>query len=84
MLLTLGAGAVPTGMSDARVPSTVLALREAVAVSAAWALWDGADALPVGGGECGRALKILWSEGGEEITQGRPGKSPCMRVWRRA
>ena len=46
-MLTLWAVAVATGMMDAVVPSTVVALREAVAVMAAVALLDGADDLAV-------------------------------------
>jgi hypothetical protein len=47
MLLTLWAVAVATGMIDAVLPSTVLALIEAVAVMAALAMLDGADDLSV-------------------------------------
>ena len=47
MLLTLGTVAVATGMLDAVLSPTAWALREAVAVMAAWALLDGADALSV-------------------------------------
>jgi hypothetical protein len=47
MMLTLGTGAVATGMMDAVVPPTVLALREAVSVVATAAVLDGADDLAV-------------------------------------
>ena len=47
MRLTLGTVAVATGMMDAVVPPTAWALREAMAVMAALALWEGADALSV-------------------------------------
>ena len=47
MLLTLGTVAVATGMIDTVVPSTVLALREAVAVMAALTMLDSADDLSV-------------------------------------
>jgi hypothetical protein len=45
MMLTRWAVAVATGMMDAVLPPTVVALREAVAVMAAWARWDGAEDL---------------------------------------
>ena len=51
MLLTLGAVAVATGMIDAVLPPTAVALREAMAVVAALALLDGADDLAVCSGE---------------------------------
>jgi hypothetical protein len=47
MRLTLGTVAVATGMMDAVVPPTAWALREARAVMAALALWDGAEDLAV-------------------------------------
>jgi hypothetical protein len=47
LLLALGTGAVATGMIDAVVPPTAWALREAMAVMAALALWEGADDLSV-------------------------------------
>jgi len=52
-LLTLGTVAVATGMLDAVVPPTGLALREARAVVAALALLDGADDLAVRHGRVG-------------------------------
>ena len=53
MLRTLGTVAVATGMMHAMAPSTVLALREAVAVVSTLAVLDGADALAVGEGQRG-------------------------------
>jgi hypothetical protein len=50
MLLALGTVAVATGMIDAVVPPTSLALREAMAVVSALTLLDGTDDLAV----CGR------------------------------
>jgi len=47
MLLTLGTVAVATGMIDAVVPPTSVALREAVTIMPASALLDGADDLAV-------------------------------------
>ena len=62
MLLTLGTVAVATGMMDAVVPPTVLALREAVAVVSALAVLDGADDLAVGEGQMGVALQVFWAQ----------------------
>jgi hypothetical protein len=59
MLLTLGTVAVAPGMVDAVVSPTAGALREALAVRAALALWDGADDRAVREGEVGRALQGL-------------------------
>ena len=47
MLLTLRTVAVATGVIDAVLPPTALALREAVAIVSALALLDGADGLSV-------------------------------------
>ena len=47
MLLALGTGPVATGMMDAVVLATTLALREAVAIGPAVALLDGAADLAV-------------------------------------
>ena len=51
---------------------------------AAVALWDGADALSVCGGEVGVALQGCWGKGGEDIAEGGHGRSPCMRALRRS
>jgi hypothetical protein len=75
MLLTLGAVAVATGMLDAMVPPTGVALREAMAVRAALALLDGADDRAVGGGEVGIALQVLWGKRCEDLAEGRHGRS---------
>ena len=52
-LLTLGTVPVATGMIDAVVPPTALALREAMAVMAALALLDGTDDLRCAVGRVG-------------------------------
>lgn len=84
MLLTLGTVPVAAGMIDTVLLTTTLALIEAVAVVSALALLDGADDLAVRGGEGGIALQILWRTSGEDISQGRHGRSPCMRALRRS
>ncbi len=83
LLRTLGTGPVAAGMMDAVVLATTVALREAVAVVAAVALWDGADDLAVRGGEGGRALQRRWRQGVEEVAEGGHGRSPGMRECRR-
>jgi hypothetical protein len=35
-------------------------------------------------GEVGVALQVFWREGGEDVAEGRHGRSPCMRVLRRS
>jgi hypothetical protein len=84
MLLTRRVVAVATGMVDAVVSPTGLALIKAVAVRAALALLDGVDGFAVGGGEVGRALKVCWREGVEDVAEGGHGRSPCMRALRRS
>jgi len=84
MLLALGTVPVATGMLDAVVSPTAVALREALAVMAAATVWDGADDLAVCSGEVGRALQGLRGTGGEEIAEGGHGRSPCMRALRRS
>jgi len=84
MLLTLGTVAVPTGMMDAVVSPAAWARREAVAVGAALARWDGADDLAVGSGEGGRACQGLRGKSRENIAESRHGSSPCMRAWSRS
>ena len=79
MMLTLGAVAIATGMMDAVVSPTALALIEAMAVVAALAMSDGADDLAVRGGEVGITLKVLWRKGVEDIAEGGHGRSPCRR-----
>ena len=84
MLLALRTVAVATGMMDAVLPSTVLALIEAVPIMPALALLDGADDLAVRGGKRGIALQGLWGKGRADFTQGEHGRSPCMRALRRS
>ena len=84
MLLALGTVAIATGMIDAVLPSTVLALREAVPIMPALARLDSADDLAVCEGQLGVALQVFWSKGGKEIAQGGHGRSPCMRALRRS
>ena len=50
MLLTLGAMTIATGMLDAVLLATAVAVIEAMAIVPALALWDGADDLAVGAG----------------------------------
>jgi hypothetical protein len=64
--------------------ATALALSEAVASVAALALLDGAEDLAGRGGEGRRTRQGLWRTGGEEIADGRHGRSPCMRALRRS
>ena len=75
MLLTLRTMAMATGMMDAVVAPTVLALRKAVAVRAALALLDGADDVAVGGGEVGVALQVFRRKGSEESAEGGHDRS---------
>src|SRR6266508_1568738 len=82
MMLPRWAVAVATGMMDAVLPSTVLALREAVAVMAAWAMLHGANDLAGWGGESGRALQGLRGQGVEDSADGGHGRSPCLRALR--
>ena len=80
VMLTLRAVAIATGMMDTVVFATALALGEAVAVMPTAAVLDGADDLVVRGGEGGRARKVLWGEGVEEIADGRHTWNPRMRA----
>jgi hypothetical protein len=84
MLLTLGPGAVATGRLDAVVPPPVLALREAVTVMAALALWESPDDLAVRHGEGRGALQVLGRKGGEDGAEGGHGRRPCRRALRRS
>ena len=84
LMLTLRAVTMATGMMDAVVPPTAVALREAMAVVAAAAVLDGADDLAGRGGERGRTRKGLWRTGGEDLAAGGHGRSPCMRALRRS
>jgi hypothetical protein len=84
MLLALGTVAVATGMLDAMLPPTSLALREAMAIVSALTLLDGTDDLAVCGRESRIALQVLGRKSIADITQGGHGRSPCMRALRRA
>ena len=84
MLLTLGTVAVATGMIDAVLLPTALALIEAMAVVSAAAVLDGADDLAVRGGEVGVTRKVRWPKGGEDIAEGGHGRRPCMRALMRS
>jgi hypothetical protein len=84
MLLALGTGAVATGMVPAVWSPTGWALRQAVAVVSAVAVWDGPEDLAVGEGQMGGALQGLWRNGGAELAEGGPGRSPGRRAWRRS
>ena len=75
MLLALGTVAVATGMLDAVVLATTVALREAVAVVSTSARVDGADALAVGEGQRGVALQVLGRKGGEDVAEGGHDRS---------
>ena len=84
MMLALGTVPVATGMMDAVLFPTALALREAVSIMAALAMSDGTDGLAVRGGEVRRTRKVRWRKGGEAIADGGHGRSPCMRELRRS
>ena len=77
-MLTLGTVSVATGMMDAVVLATALALIETVALVSALAVLDGADDLAVRGGQVRRALKIRWRTGVEDIPDGSHDGNPCM------
>jgi hypothetical protein len=70
---------MPPGMIDTVLPSTALALREAVPGVTAAAVTEGAHGLGVRGGTVGRARQILRGKGVEEIADGGHGSSPGMR-----
>jgi hypothetical protein len=78
MIRALWTGPVAAGVIDAVLCATGWALREARAVMAALALWDGADDLAVRGGEGRRALQIRWRKGVEDVAEGGRGRSPCL------
>jgi hypothetical protein len=84
MLLTLGTMPVATGMIDAVVSPTGLALIEAVAVVTTLALLDGADDLAVCERQMGVALQVFWRKDVKDIAERGHGRSPCMRVLRRS
>jgi hypothetical protein len=84
MLLTLGPVAVATGMMDAVLPPTVLALIKAVTVMATLTLLDSPDDLAVRQREVRVALQVLWRKGGEDVAEGGHGRRPCLRALRRS
>ena len=84
MLLTLRAVTIATGMLDAVVPPTALALREALSVVSAAAVLDGADDRAGCGGEVGRALQVCWRNGVQDSAVGGHGRRPCLRALRRS
>jgi len=84
LVLTLRAVAVATGMIDAVVFSTALALIEAMSIVSAVAIADGVDDLAMRGGKLRIARQVLFGKGVEDVTQGGHGKSPCMSELRRA
>ena len=66
-LVPLAAGTMPvaTGMLDAVVFPTGVALIQAVTIMPALVLLDGADDLAVCEGQLGVALHVFWSKGGQ-------------------
>src|SRR5262245_19088910 len=82
MLLTLGTMPGATGTIDAVLCPTALARRQAVAVMAALALWDGTDGLTMCGGAGGIALQGLRGKSREEIAESRHGISACISALR--
>ncbi len=84
MLLTRRTVAGATGMLDAVVRATAVALRDAVARVSAVAVLEGADDLAVRGGESGRTLQGLRRKGGADLAEGGQGRSPGMRALRRS
>jgi hypothetical protein len=57
-------------------PLPVWALRAAVTVMAALALLEGTEDLALRNGEGRGALQGLWRKGGEQSTEGGPGRRP--------
>jgi hypothetical protein len=84
MRLPLGTVAVATGMRAPVWLPAGLARREARAVMAAAAVWDGAHAPAVCEGKVGGALQGLWRNGGKAVAEGGHGRSPCRRALRRS
>ena len=84
MLLALRAVSVAACVMDAVVFATALALREAVPGESTSAMVDGVEGLWVRVWQIGRALKVLWSKGVEDIGDGGHQESPCMRELRRS
>ena len=84
MLLTLWAVPVATGVIDAVLLATPLALREAVAVVPALALLDGANDLALCEGQMRGARKVFWRTSRAELAEGGHGRRPCRRALRRS
>ena len=84
MLLPRGTGPVATGMLDAGVRATPVALREAGARGPAVARVDGAADLAVCEGQRGGARQGCWRTSGAASAAGRHGRSPGLRAWRRS
>jgi hypothetical protein len=82
--LALGPVPVATGTLDAGFCPTALARREAVAVMAAVARWDGPAGLTVSSGAGGRALQGLRGTSREASAESRHGRSPGLRALRRS
>jgi len=83
LLRALGPVPVAACVMEAVVCATGWALREALSLGSAWALWEGAEARAVCEGQRGRALQGRWGAGGAEGAAGAHGRSPCLREWRR-
>jgi hypothetical protein len=75
MLLPRRAMTIATGMVHAVVAPTRVALREAVAVGAAVALWESAEDLAVCGGERGITCKVCWRKSREDSAEGGHDRS---------
>jgi hypothetical protein len=84
MLLPLGTVAVATGMSDAVLLPTALALIEAMAILSTLARLDGMDGVAMRGRAVRRALQGLGRKGGADLAEGNHGRSPRLRVLRRS
>jgi hypothetical protein len=84
VLLPLGTVAVATGRVDAVLSPAGWALIQTMALVSAGAVWAGADDLAVDEGQLGGARQVRGGEGRADLTQGRHGRSPCMRPLRRS
>jgi hypothetical protein len=77
---TLGTVAVPTGRVPTMGAPPRVARREAVAVAAAWALWDGAEDVAVCRRARGRALQGCWRKRRADLAEGGHDRSRPARV----
>jgi hypothetical protein len=84
MRLTLRAMTMAPGMLDTVLSLTAWALREAVPVMAAVAMWDGAAGPAGRGGEVGVARKGCWRKDVKDLAEGGHDRSPCLRALRRS